>query len=92
MSDSTKCTEAFNKLLSEQYPKLDASMMQDNNEGFKYLSESVEVLWLAFEFGWNESRKQALQDVAEGFISQKSWTHDVAFSVVEHAAQEGAEK
>lgn len=92
MSDSTKCTGAFNKLLFEQYPKLDASMLQDNNEGFKYLSESVEVLWLAFEFGWNESRKQALEDVAEGFIKQKSWTRDYAFAVVEHAAQEGDKK
>ena len=92
MSDSTKCMEAFKKLLSEQYPQHDASVMQDNNEGFKFKSESVEILWLAFEFGWNESRKQALQDVAEGFISQKSWTRDMAFYVVEHAAQEGSTK
>lgn len=39
-----------------------------------------------------DARKQALEDVAEGFIKQKSWARDYAFAVVEHAAHEGAIK
>jgi hypothetical protein len=37
-------------------------------------------------------RKQALEDVANGFIKQKSWTQDMAHAVVQHAADEGAKK
>jgi hypothetical protein len=39
-----------------------------------------------------DARKQALEDVAEGFIKQKSWMRDYAFAVVEHAAKEGVTK
>jgi hypothetical protein len=45
-----------------------------------------------YEIGLDEGRKQALEDVANGFIKQKSWTQDMAHAVVQHAALEGAFK
>ena len=47
---------------------------------------------VAAEQAIKDARKQALADVAEGFIKQKSWVRDYAFAVVEHAAEEGSPK
>jgi hypothetical protein len=46
----------------------------------------------ARELGEAYGRKQALEDVANGFIKQKSWTQSMAHAVVQHAADEGALK
>lgn len=53
---------------------------------FSYLHRDFERWQAAEEFG----RKQALEDIAEGFIKQKSWLRDYAYAAVEHAAEEGA--
>jgi hypothetical protein len=45
-----------------------------------------------FTKGVAYGRKAALEDVANGFIKQKSWTQDMAHAVVHHAADEGALK
>lgn len=52
----------------------------------------AEVCEYVFKDGYNAGRKAALEDVAEGFIKQKSWLRDYAYAVVEHAANEGAFK
>jgi hypothetical protein len=50
----------------------------------------------ACKIAWREGiaygRKHALEDVANGFIKQKSWMQDYAHAVVQHAADEGALK
>lgn len=58
----------------------------DGLYNFSYLHRDFEKWRAAEAFG----RKQALEDVAEGFIKQKSWLRDYAYVVVEHAAEEGA--
>ena len=45
-----------------------------------------------FHAGIEYGRNQALEDVTNGFIKQKSWTQDYAHAVVQHAADEGVLK
>lgn len=59
----------------------------DEHEGM-----DAEVSENVFKDGYNAGHKAALEDVAEGFIKQKSWLRDYAYAVVEHAAEEGAFK
>lgn len=62
-----------------------------------YMSMSDEDLisvwaWQSWQAAEAYGRKQVLEDVANGFIKQKSWTQDYAHAIVQHAADEGALK
>lgn len=80
------CT-AFNIRLWELPPSGNFSSLGLGREWAGYLRCCQEN-----EQAIKDSYTQALEDVAEGFIKQKSWTRDYAYAVVQHAAEEGATK
>jgi hypothetical protein len=81
---TTESQEAF----EAAYPHYDHRLGVDG----KYHSRVSQDAYTYFTKGVAYGRKQALKDVANSFIKQKSWTQDMAHAVVQHAADEGALK
>jgi hypothetical protein len=87
-----KSKKAFEANLSSIYPNWDTRIAFYKRSDGEYTSMSSRVGWQSWQAAEAYGRKQALEDVANGFIKQKSWTQDMAHAVVQHAAHEGSLK
>ena len=83
----------------EEFEKTETNPYLEKTALGMYAVTSIENRWQGYlrrcqetEQAIKDARKQALADVAEGFVKQKSWVRDYAYGVVEHAAEEGATK